>query len=125
MRHFEERGRGHLVSISSIAALRGWGGAPAYGASKAFMSTYMDALRHRAARRGLPIATTDVQPGFVDTAMSRESERRFWVATPDEVARQILEAVRRRRKRVVVTRRWVLVAWAYRLLPGWVFDRLG
>ena len=35
MRHFLARGRGHLVGISSIAALRGVGVAAAYSASKA------------------------------------------------------------------------------------------
>ena len=49
-RHFLGRGAGHLVSISSIAALRGGGGAPAYHASKAFVSNYMDGLRHKLAR---------------------------------------------------------------------------
>jgi short-subunit dehydrogenase len=124
MRHFEQRGGGHLVSISSIAALHGYGGAPAYGASKAFISHYMDALRHRCARRRLPIAVTDVLPGFVDTAMA-QGDHVFWVASADEVARQILDAVRRRRKRAIVTRRWILVAWAYRLVPDWIYDRLG
>jgi short-subunit dehydrogenase len=33
-RHFVKAGRGHLVGISSIVAIRGSGGAPAYSASK-------------------------------------------------------------------------------------------
>jgi short-subunit dehydrogenase len=36
VRHFLSRGRGHLVGISSIAALRGNGAGAAYAASKAF-----------------------------------------------------------------------------------------
>ncbi len=120
MRHFVERGRGHLVTISSIAALRGSGWAPAYGASKAFVSTYADALRHWAVMRRVPIAVTDVQPGFVDTDLSRESPRRFWLATPERAAADIVRAIRARRKRAVVPLRWVPVAWAMRLVPGWI-----
>ena len=36
--HFLAQGTGHLVAISSIAGLRGSGDAPAYNASKAFVS---------------------------------------------------------------------------------------
>jgi short-subunit dehydrogenase len=38
MRHFLKRGRGHLVGITSVAALRGSREATAYAASKAFQS---------------------------------------------------------------------------------------
>ena len=123
-RHLVGRGRGHLVSISSLAALRGHGSAPAYNASKAFVSTYMDGLRHKAARLGSPVAFTDIQPGYVDTAMAK-GPHVFWAADPDEAAAQILAAVRRRARRAVVTRRWRLVAWLIRLTPDFVQRRLG
>ena len=57
---FEKQGRGHLVGISSVAALRGAAEAPAYGASKAFISRYLQALHFRARSSGLPIRVTDV-----------------------------------------------------------------
>src|ERR1051325_5903285 len=69
--HLQARGSGCLVGISSIAAIRGNPAAPAYGASKAFMSNYLEAMRYRFAVRKLPVAVIDVQPGFVDTAMAR------------------------------------------------------
>ncbi len=116
MRHFERRGRGHLVGLSSLAALHGHGDAPAYGASKAFVSRYLQALRHRAASRKLPIVVTDIQAGFVDTAMAR-GDGLFWVAPVDVAAAQIAVAIRRKRRHAYVTRRWRLVAWVLRLLP--------
>ena len=123
LRYFVRRGSGHLVAISSLAALRGHGSAPAYNASKAFVSTYMDGLRHRVARLGLPIAITDIQPGFVDTAMA-QGPHRFWVASPGQAAEQIRQAIRRRRTRAIVTRRWRLIAWLIRLTPGFVHRRI-
>jgi hypothetical protein len=42
MRHFLARGRGHLVGITSVPALRGRGATAAYAASKAFQSVYLD-----------------------------------------------------------------------------------
>ena len=123
-RHLVRRGAGHLVSISSIAALRGSGFAPAYNASKAFVSTYMDGLRHKLARLGSPVAITDIQPGFVRTAMA-QGPHVFWAASPEQAAEQIWQAIRCRRKRVVITRRWRLIAWLMRIVPDAVYHRLG
>ncbi len=123
-RHFVGRGAGHLVGISSIAALRGSGVAPAYNASKAFVSTYLDGLRHQLARLRSPVAVTDVQPGFVRTAMA-QGPHVFWAASPEKAAEQIWQAIRRRRKRVIVTRRWRLIAWLMRIVPDAVYHRLG
>jgi short-subunit dehydrogenase len=121
--HLQTRGSGQLVGISSIAALRGNGDAPAYSASKAFMSNYARGLRHRFAKLHLPIYVTDVQPGFVDTPMAK-ADHKFWVASPEKAAEQIFQAIRKRKKHVYVTRRWRLVAWLAKTLPDWVVHRL-
>jgi short-subunit dehydrogenase len=124
MRHFLARGRGHLVGISSVSALRGNRCAPAYAASKAFVSHYLECLWYWAAKTGLPIAVTDIQPGFVDTDFVRGQDRMFWIASPEKAADRIHDAIRRRRKRAVITRRWVLVAWLMRVLPDWAYRRI-
>lgn len=121
--HLEARGAGHLVGISSLAALRGIGAAPAYAASKAFVSNYLQGVRYRFKKLKLPIVVTDVQPGFVDTAMAK-SDNLFWVASPQKAARQILEAIHGRRDHVYVTRRWRLIAWLMRLMPDALYARL-
>lgn len=115
MKYFLERGEGHLVGISSIAALRGGREAPAYNASKAFESNYLEALRSKARReRGGGITVTEIMPGLVDTAMAK-GENLIWVAPVEKAARQILRAIERRRKRAYVTKRWRLVAWFFRI----------
>lgn len=116
MRHFMERGRGHLVGITSIAALRGNGGTAAYAASKAFESVYLDSLRDTAKKSKKAITITEIQPGFVDTPMMK-SNAAFWVASPEKAARQILAAIHRRAKHAYVTRRWGLIALLLRLMP--------
>ncbi len=120
---FAAGGRGHLVGISSIAAIRGHGDAPAYGASKAFVASYLAALRQKAANRRLPICVTDIQAGFVDTAMAK-GEGLFWVAPVELAAAQILATIRARRPHAYVTRRWRLIAWLLRAMPEWVYNRL-
>ena len=122
-KYLETRGSGHIAGISSVAALRGIGVAPAYSASKAFMSTYLQALRYRFKKMNLPVVVTDVLPGFVDTSMGK-SPKRFWVASPEIAARQIVAAIRSRRSRVYVTRRWRLVGWLMRIVPDAIYSRL-
>ncbi|MFO1005552.1 MAG: SDR family NAD(P)-dependent oxidoreductase [Planctomycetaceae bacterium] len=121
--HLTVRGGGQLVGISSIAAIRGHGTAPAYGASKAFVSSYLAALRHRFAKSRLPINVLEVQPGFVDTAMA-QGDGLFWVAPVAKASSQILTAIDRKRSHVYVTRRWRFIAWVLLLLPEAIYNRI-
>lgn len=121
--HLASRGSGTLVGISSIAAIRGNGSAPAYGATKAFVSHYLDALRHKFAKLGAKVIVLDVKPGFVDTAMAK-GDGLFWVASPEKASTQILKAVDRHRTHMYITRRWRLVAWFLRLLPNALYNRM-
>jgi short-subunit dehydrogenase len=120
---FIEQGAGQLVGISSVAALRGSGVCPAYNASKAYVSSYLEGLRLKARHSGKKIIVTDVKPGFVDTAMA-QGDGLFWVASPQEVARQICRLIKRRKTHGYVTRRWRLVAVFLKLMPGWLYERL-
>jgi short-subunit dehydrogenase len=122
-RHFAEAGRGHLVGISSIAAIRGSGIAPAYSASKAFMSNYLEGLRIKARKAGLPILVTDIQPGFVDTAMA-QGQGLFWVAPPQKAARHIYDAIQRKAKHAYVTKRWSVIGWLLKVLPDFLYAKL-
>ncbi len=121
--HFMEKGSGHLVGISSIAALRGGRESPAYNASKAFESNYLEGLRQKMRKSGLPIVITDIKPGFVKTAMAK-GEGVFWAAPADKAAKQIYDAIKRKKSSVYITRRWVLVVWLIKMLPDFIYERL-
>ncbi|MBN1428494.1 MAG: SDR family NAD(P)-dependent oxidoreductase [Anaerolineae bacterium] len=123
MQYFLKQGSGHLVNISSIAALRGSSIAPAYNASKAFASNYMEGLRQKVYKLRLPITITDIQPGFVDTAMA-QGEGLFWVASPEKAAEQIYQTITRKKQHAYITKRWRLFAWAMKLAPNWLYDRM-
>lgn len=62
-----QRGRGHIVNVSSIAGVGGYRGIAAYCSSKAGLSHFTAALRDEV--RGLGIAITLVELGPVDTDM--------------------------------------------------------
>jgi len=115
-------GRSHLVGISSIGAIRG-GAVPAYNASKAFVSNYLQGLRHVAAKQGHEITITEIQSGFVDTQMAKGSGL-FWVASPSKAANQIYSAILRKRKHAYVTKRWRIIAYLLKILPDWIYHKL-
>jgi len=123
MHHFLSKGSGHLVGISSIAAIRGDGDAPAYNASKAFVSNYMEGLRKKVAKLGLSITVTDIQPGFVDTAMAK-GDGLFWVASPQKAAQQIYNAIERKKKHAYITKRWRLIGWLIKTVPEFIYNRI-
>ncbi|MFQ5580943.1 MAG: SDR family NAD(P)-dependent oxidoreductase [Nitrospiria bacterium] len=123
MRYFLQKGSGHLLGISSIAAIRGDGSAPAYNASKAFISNYLEGLRHKGIKSGLPITITDIQPGFVDTAMAK-GEGQFWVASPQKAATQIFNAIRKKKNHAYITKRWKVIGWALKTIPDFLYNKL-
>jgi short-subunit dehydrogenase len=121
--HFIKQGRGHLVGISSIAALRGSEVSPAYYASKAYNSNYLQGLRKKTAKLKLPITVTEIQPGLVDTAMA-QGDGLFWVAPAEKAAHQIFDAIEKRKKFVYVTRRWRIIAALLKRMPDSVYNKL-
>ncbi|MBI5360505.1 MAG: SDR family NAD(P)-dependent oxidoreductase [Planctomycetes bacterium] len=123
MDYFCRQGRGHIAGISSIAGLRGGAEAPAYNASKAYISNYLQGLRQKAGKLKLPITVTDIKPGLVDTAMAK-GDNLFWVASSEKAATQIYRAIKNRRKHAYITKRWRLVAWLLRIMPDWVYNRI-
>lgn len=117
IKYFLKKGEGHLAAISSIAALRGSGTCPAYNASKAYMSNYLEGLSCKAAVSGRRIVVTDIKPGLVDTAMA-QGEGLIWVAPPEKAAKQIWNIIKHRRAKGYVTKRWGIIALLFKIMPG-------
>lgn len=122
-KYFANQGHGHIVGISSIGALRGNPIAPAYNASKAFTSNYLEGLRKKAFKENIPIVVTDIMPGFVDTDMAK-GEGKFWVASPNQAAEQIYSAIKAKKKHSYITHRWRLIAWLLKLMPDSLYFKI-
>lgn len=116
------RGRGRLVLVGSLAAVRPLPDLPAYSASKAALAAWAVALRGRLSGSG--VGVTLVQPGFVTTPMSarHEGARPFEIA-PEDAARRILRAVAADRAVASFPRRLAWLAWAGQRLPPRLSDR--
>lgn len=130
--YFRERGEdssetgkrgGHLAAISSIAGTKGMGSAPAYSATKRMQNTYLDALAQLAHMERLDIRITDIRPGFVDTPLLRDGKYPMLMRA-DRVAARIVRALKCRRRRITIDRRYAVLVFFWRLIPEWLWERL-
>jgi len=89
-----ERGRGHVVGISSIASFTPIPGRGGYCAPKTGLSMLLECLRLELAGTG--VHATAVHPGFVRTAMTAKSKGALpFVMDPPAAAARILRALPR------------------------------
>jgi short-subunit dehydrogenase len=121
-----DHGHGHIVVVSSGAALRAFPWAAVYGATKAANKGFAEALRHELSGTGVSLST--VFPGEVATELHAEAEqlpdwRDSEGAIPaDEVAAAVIDAVEEDRREVHVPRQVRLLA-INDMAPG-LLDRM-
>lgn len=115
------RRSGHLVAVSSLAAVRGLPSAAAYSAAKAALDNLMESLRVDLAGRGVDV--TVIAPGQVRKNAKSKKSRLFSIDREDAVT-AIERAIDRRAAYAAFP---AAVAWAARLgrlLPIPLYDRL-
>lgn len=116
-------GGGTLCAFSSVAGERGRKPVAIYGAAKAGLSAYLEALDHRFHAAGLRVVC--VKPGFVRTSMTEGLKPPPFAGEPDAVARRVLRAIDRGTPVVYAPPIWGLVMAVIRLLPRAVMRRVG
>jgi short-subunit dehydrogenase len=115
-----ERGRGHVVSVASIAGHLGVGWEAVYAATKAGLVVLSESLRVEL--RGLGVGVSVVSPGPVDTAFFERAghpyERRFpRLVRPERVATWIARAARHDLAHVFVPHWLAFPAWLHGAFP--------
>ena len=119
---FQELGSGQIVGVSSVAGERGRVGNPSYNTSKAALTTHLEALRNRLSKYGINVLT--VKPGFVQTDMIKDAKKLFWVISPEQAAKDIFDAMHRRKQEIYTPARWRLVMFIIRNIPSFIFRKL-
>jgi short-subunit dehydrogenase len=115
--YFKEQGFGHLVGISSVASIRGNRHVPAYHASKAYQSSYLESLWMKAARtKKAEISITNILPGYVKTDIIIGDT--FWMSTVEKATGQIFKAIKNKKRKAYVTKRWRIIAVILKILPA-------
>ena len=117
-----QRRGGQIAAVSSSGAGRGMPGSSGYCASKAAVSTFLEGLRVQL--RDHNISVTTICPGFVRTDMTSTNTFHMpWLIEPDDAARRIVRAIRRRRKVFHFPWQMALMVRLFRCLPDWLIAR--
>jgi short-subunit dehydrogenase len=124
---------GSVVGISSVAGYQGLPGRTGYSASKFAMEGFLSALRLENHNSGLHVMI--VNPGYTEsnirkaalvadgTVQGESPKDEKKMMTSAEVANHIYEGVRKRKKRLVLSKEGKLSYFLSKLLPGFV-DRM-
>ncbi len=127
MAAMQTRGRGQLAVISSLAAFRGFPGAPAYCGSKAAVRVWAEAMRPHLAAQGVGISV--VCPGFVRSRMTAVNDFPMpFLMDAEKAARIIRRGLARDTARISFP--WPLAAavWLLAALPpawtDWAMTKL-
>ena len=121
---FKKQQFGHLVGISSIASLRGNRSAPDYFASKAYQKAYLESLYIKTKSiQSKQVFITEIRPGFVDTPMAL-GKGIFWMVPLEKAAKQIFTAIKKKKRVAYISKRWVIIAFALKLMPAWILKKV-
>ena len=115
-----QRGSGHIVAVSSLAAYRGLPSAAAYSAAKAALSNMMESLRIDLRPQG--IAVTLLCPGFVRTRSSTKKKRKLFQLEVEEATRRMAHAIVVKKPYYAFPFPLVLVAALGRMMPASLYD---
>lgn len=122
--------KGSVVGVSSIAGKKGLPGRTGYSASKFAMEGFLETLRTENLKTGLHVLVAC--PGFTasnirKTALSKDgstqgesprSEEKMM--QPEEVALHIFNAVKKRKRDLILTTNGKLTVWLNKFFPGFM-----
>ena len=119
---FEQRRRGMIAVISSVAGDRGRQSNYVYGAAKAMVTTFTSGLRQRLYKSGVSVVT--IKPGFVDTPMTAEFRKGFLWVKPENVAAIIVRACDQNKNVVHAPWFWQGIMAIIKMIPESLFKKI-
>ena len=114
---FRERGTGHLVTICSVAAIRGLPRyQTVYAATKAGLASLTEGIR--ADVWGTPIKVSAVFPGYIESEISSGARKRMFLVDTATGCRALARAIESERpKSFVPPWPWAPIAFLMRHVP--------
>lgn len=121
---FEQRGKGIIIGVSSVAGDRGRQSNYMYGCAKAGFTAYLAGLRNRFGKTDVHVMT--VKPGFVRTKMTEGLELPApLLAEPAQVADAIFTGAQKRRNTIYVLWMWRWIMLVIKHVPEFIFKKMG
>jgi hypothetical protein len=121
---FREQNSGHLVTVSSVSAVRGMPRAmTVYAASKAALAALTEGIR--ADLLGSPIKVSCVYPGYILTDINRSVKNAPFRVDLETGCRALVKAIEKEKPKAYVPAwPWTVVVWLMRKLPLRVVAKL-
>lgn len=116
-----ERKRGRFIGVASLTGYRGLPSAEAYGASKAAMINFLEALRFQMAEVG--VGVTVINPGFVKTPLTDKNKFAMpFLIDTSKAARIICDGIERERKEIAFPFPFSLFLKLGRIVPYPIYE---
>jgi short-subunit dehydrogenase len=120
---FLSRDRGHIAVVASVAGYRGLPLAAAYGPTKAAVINLCESLQPELSARGIHLQV--INPGFVDTPMTRKNTFAMpFMISPEDAARRLYRGLLSRRFEITFPKRFTWLLKLMRILPYGLYFRL-
>lgn len=121
--HFQRRGSGTIIGISSVAGDRGRASNYIYGSSKAALTSFLSGLRNRLYLRGVNVLT--VKPGYVRTKMtSHLNLPKYLTCNPKLVASEVFKSYKFKKEILYLPLIWFPIMLLLKAIPENIFKRL-
>jgi len=118
---FREQNAGHLVTISSISAVRGFRRAmTVYAATKAAITSLSEGIRIDV--RNTPIKVTCIHPGFIRSEINDKVEKVPFIVDTETGCKAMVRAINKEKANSYVpTWPWAWLHWILRIAPqSWI-----
>lgn len=120
---FKKQGYGHFAIISSVAGYRGLPRSLGYGATKAALINFTEALKIETKRYGLKVQI--INPGFVKTPLTDKNDFEMpFLIEVDEAASQIYKKMQKNIFEIAFPRVFVYILKFLGLLPDSLYFKI-
>lgn len=120
--YFEQRKRGTIAVITSVAGDRGRQSNYVYGAAKAGLNAFLQGLRARMFKAGVAVVT--IKPGVVATPMTAHLKKGPLTASPEKVGAEIYKAMNKGTEVLYTPFFWRFIMLIIIHIPEPIFKRL-
>lgn len=126
MEIFREQNQGHLVTVSSVTAVRGMpGNVNTYAATKVGLAALSEGLRVELAKAKSPIKVTTLYPGYIRTAINEKVKNAPFIVDAQTGCKAMVKAIESGKSECFVPAwPWAPIGFLLRRLPVSILAKL-
>lgn len=120
----DNKRKGQIVAVTSVAGTNGIGEMAAYSASKKCAQTYLVALDQLARNEKVDITITDIRPGWIRTPLLDDDKEYPMEMTLEYVVPQVIRAIVKHPRVAYIDARWGALCSAWKAIPDTIWTRM-